>query len=496
MNCFQRPAAVRAMGSKPTDRKRWATPAKRVAVATAVTLTLAGCASTAINDNFSSTQQFGKERLGADVKWLTTDADRAQAQSDVDAMLAKPLSGDDAVRIALAYSPALQAMLYEGAVNSASATQSARLPNPVFAFERMVRNEGGVRELELTRALSFSVLDLLLLPSRIRLAEYQQQLSRLNLATSVVQTATNARQAWVSAVAAQQSLQYFQQVKATAAASSELARRMQAVGNYTKLQRAREQAFAADAVAQLARAAQATRSSREALIRALGLSEKQAASLKLPERLPDLPVQPRDEASVATAALDQRLDIRMARANLDFEAREQGLTRITSVVNGLEVGVLRKNETGAAPQRGYELSLPLPIFDFGDATRVRAEATYMAAFNRTAQLAVDAGSQVRESYGSYRTAYDLARHYRDEIVPLRKLISEENVLRYNGMLIGVFELLADSREQVASVVQAIEAQRDFWMSDAALQATLIGKPMAPMPMANQSDSGASKAAAH
>ncbi len=52
------------------------------------------------------------------------------------------------------------------------------------------------------------------------------------------------------------------------------------------------------------------------------------------------------------------------------------------------------------------------------------------------------------------------------------------MLRYNGMLIGVFELLADSREQIASVVQAIEAQRDFWLADAALQATLIGKPMA------------------
>lgn len=493
MNSLRLHPAVHSVGPKLTNRNRWATPAKRLAVAAAVTLTLGGCASTAINDNFSSTQQLSKERLGADVKWLTTDADRAQAQSDVDAMLAKPLSGDDAVRIALAYSPALQAMLYEGAVNSASATQSARLPNPVFAFERMVRNEGGMRELELTRTLSFSVLDLLLLPSRLRLAEYRQQVNRLTLATNVVQAATDTRQAWVSAVAAQQSLRYFQQVKATADASSELARRMQAVGNYSKLQRAREQAFAADAVAQLARATQATRSTREGLIRALGLNEQQAASLKLPERLPDLPVQPKDEATVAKAAMDQRLDVRMARANLDFEAREQGLTRITSIVNGLEVGVIRKSETGLAPQRGYDLSVPLPIFDFGDATRAKAESTYMAAFNRTAQIAVDASSQVRENYGAYRTAYDLAKHYRDEIVPLRKTIAEENILRYNGMLIGVFELLADSREQIASVVQAIEAQRDFWMSDAALQATLIGKPMASMSMAI--DSGSSPGAA-
>ena len=494
-------AAVRPFGSHPALRSRWATPAKKLAVAAAATIALAGCASTAVNENFSSTQQLSKERLGAEVQWLTTDASRAQAQSDVDAALAKPLSGDDAVRIALAYSPALQAMLYESAANSASATQSARLPNPLFSFERLVRNEGGVRELELTRTLSFSVLDLLLLPARLRLADYQQQAARLTMASNVVQAAAEARQAWVNAVASQQSLQYFQQVKATADAGAELARRMQAVGNYSKLQRAREQAFAADAVAQLARALQAARGSREALIRALGLNERQAAALKLPERLPDLPAQPTDEATVARAAMDQRLDVRMARANLEFVAREQGLSRVTSVVNGLEVGITRKSETGLAPQRGYELSVPLPIFDFGDASRARAQATYMAAFSRTAQLAVDANSQVREHYGAYRSAYDLARHYRDEIVPLRRSIGEENILRYNGMLIGVFELLADSREQIASVAAAIEAQRDFWLADAALQTSLIGRPMSAMSMtpgagAAGTSRGAGSAASH
>jgi hypothetical protein len=70
----------------------------------------------------------------------------------------------------------------------------------------------------------------------------------------------------------------------------------------------------------------------------------------------------------------------------------------------------------------------------------------------------------------------MSRHYRDEVLPLRKIISEENVLRYNGMLIGVFELLADSREQISSVLAAIAAERQFWLSDAALQAELMGKP--------------------
>jgi len=231
----------------------------------------------------------------------------------------------------------------------------------------------------------------------------------------------------------------------------------------------------------LARAMQGARSSREALVRTLGLTDSQAAALKLPDRLPDLPAVIRDESTVAQA-LGNRLDIRLARANLDFIAREQGLTNVTSYVNAFEIGVKNDTMTGQPTQQGYFLSVPLPIFDFGDAARSRAQSTYMAAFYRAAQLTVEASSQVRDNYGAYRTAYDISKHYRDEIVPLRKSIAEENVLRYNGMLIGVFELLADSREQIGSVIQAIDAQRDFWLADAALQSALIGQPLRSMSM--------------
>jgi len=91
---------------------------------------------------------------------------------------------------------------------------------------------------------------------------------------------------------------------------------------------------------------------------------------------------------------------------------------------------------------------------------------------------VSARSEVREAYSAYHTAYDEAKRYRDEIVPLRKKIAEENMLRYNGMLISVFELLADAREQVGAVIAYIEALRDFWFSESDLKAAFNGPPAA------------------
>ena len=472
-------------------------PRPRLAIAAlGAALLLGGCASTAINDNFSAAQKLTDTRLGAELKWLNTEESRREAQGRVDALLGQSLSADDAVRISLAHSPALQAALFESAANSAAATQSARLPNPIFTFERLARREGGSTDLDIGRMLSISVFDLLLLPTRLRLADYRQQQIQLRLAGDVVQAATEARQNWVRAVTAQQSLQYAEQVKASADASAELARRMQAAGNFSRLQRAREQSFAADAVTRLAHARQARQSAHEALVRSLGLSETQARQLKLPDRLPDLPKAPRTEADVAQQAVDQRLDIRLSRANLEFAARDLGLSRVTGFLNGFHVGIVRNSETGEPPQKGYELEIPLPIFDFGDAVRAGTQATYMAALNRTAQLAVDASSQVRENYGSYRTAYDVARHYLEEVVPLRKTIAEENQLRYNGMFISVFELLADAREQILSVNQAIQAQRDFWLADAALQSALIGRPTAGLAMQAEPTASTGGSAGH
>ena len=129
------------------------------------------------------------------------------------------------------------------------------------------------------------------------------------------------------------------------------------------------------------------------------------------------------------------------------------------------------------------MELRLPIFDLGGARTARAERLYLQSINRAADAAVRARSEVREAYGAYRTSFDLARHYRDEVVPLRKRISEEMLLRYNGMLASVFELLADSREQVAAVNAYIESLRDFWVAESDLQMALTGRsPGAMQPM--------------
>ena len=204
------------------------------------------------------------------------------------------------------------------------------------------------------------------------------------------------RTAWLQAVAKQEQLGYAKQMHASAQASSELAKRMRSVGNFTRLQQAHQHAIYAEAAAMLLTSTQEASESREALIRAIALNDAKANALTLPSRLPELPTSP-----IAEAALKR---------------------------------VVRMSDTQ--------------------------------------MFAQDASSELRSSYATYRNAYDLAKHYRDEVLPLRKIIAEETQLRYNGMFIGVFELLAENREQTKMVMASIAATQAFWQADAGFQDTL------------------------
>lgn len=71
-------------------------------------------------------------------------------------------------------------------------------------------------------------------------------------------------------------------------------------------------------------------------------------------------------------------------------------------------------------------------------------------------------------------AWDIAEHYRVTVLPLRQRVSDEMLLRYNGMLSSVFDLLTDAREQRDTVLAYIDATADFWLADAALRESLGG----------------------
>ena len=309
--------------------------------------------------------------------------------------------------------------------------------------------------------------------------------------------AADTRKAYLQAVAAEESVRYMRQVMQAAEASAELARRMAQVGNFNKLQRRASRAFYADAALNLARAEQAQTLDARTAGRAAGAVGRADAVQPSRATCPTCRGRPMDLPDIEQMALAAAARCAGRAAGDRAAAPNLGLTRTTRFINVLEVGAIHNTFNDAPTQRGYEIGFELPLFDWGDARVAKAEAIYLQAVEpRGADRSQRPLGSARGLPG-YRSAYDIARHYRDEIVPLRKRIAEENLLRYNGMLIGVFELLADAREQIASVNGDIESLRDFWLAAVRpADLALIGAPERSPHRRPSTPCGRSAGAAH
>ena len=204
--------------------------------------------------------------------------------------------------------------------------------------------------------------------------------------------------------------------------------------------------------------------------------------------------------AIEKEALSRRVDLQVAKLELEAVAKSYGLTNATRYVT--DIGLLGgaelersvdENGNKSSEVTGLlEVDFSIPIFDSGKARLRKAEAAYMRAANQLAEKAVNIRSEARSAYTSYRSTHDIALHYKRNVLPLRTTIDEEALLTYNGMITSTFELLADTRAQINSLLLSVGAKKTFWLADANLSAAIYGGGAASggsAPAANVADGG-------
>ena len=447
--------------------------ARFAGMACLVAALLGGCASFSSDGGMDAVSAMTAPALKADVAALRSDDDTAVADSTVATLLKRPLNADSAVQIALLNNRDLQAAYNELGIAEAVRVRASLPPAPKFDLSRLAGGGG----LELEARIIGNILALATLPARADVARDRFRQAQLRAAEATLRTGFEARRAFANAVASRQLAGYLTQAQSSAQAAVDLSKRLGESGSATKLDRARHEVFYAETAARLAGARQRAAAGRERLVRALGLSGGDLA-FTLPASLPAAPAHTVKAREIETEAIRRRADLQIARLEVEALAKTYGLTNATRFVNLLEVSGTQKRVKDAGGEstieRGLGVEFQVPLFDFGETSLREAEATYAQAVNRLSAKAVNVASEAREAYAQYRAAADVARRYRRDVLPLRKVISEETLLRYNAMQIDVFALLAESRERIAATIAAIEAQRDFWLADTNLKSAVLG----------------------
>jgi hypothetical protein len=143
------------------------------------------------------------------------------------------------------------------------------------------------------------------------------------------------------------------------------------------------------------------------------------------------------------------------------EAKERFIQRLNFVNRDLNVDV--------------EPRLPEPPKDLRRLTDKEKRSINLGAISNPGSVHIR--SLARISYENYLEKFNKAKSYKEDILPTQKKISEENLLRYNGMLIDVFHLLEDTEKQSKTVIEYIDANSALLIQAAKLEKDLIDAQM-------------------
>ena len=433
---------------------------------TGLIVSTTACTSIPDDAGVGPVQELVDAQIGTDNPASRLEPENALTPAQISSLLNAPLAIADAELLSMQLNPIARSNLLRVGIAEADYAQAGRLRNPGFSYERSEEGDYGA-------SLLFDIGGLLLMPLRREVELRRLEAARFDAAGEVIQHLSNTRMTWIRAVAEKQLTALVERSLESTAAANDMTRQMTALGHSRAMDAAESEIFLGEMRSALTRQRLAETAAREALIRQLGLWGEAARKLTLPARLPDLPGNLIDYPSIEGEAIAGRLDIQIAKARIEAMASNYSLTRRSPFLSSIELGpVMEKSDEGR--EYGYELEFSIPIFDAGGIANEKARFLFEQSQDQARSVAIAAASEAREAYQSYRSHWDIARYYENVMLPLRQSVSEERLLHYNGMLISVFDLLADVRAATELEASAIRAVRDFWIADARLQLALTG----------------------
>lgn len=396
--------------------------------------------------------------------------DFAGSPEAVDQLLARPLTAEEAVKVALLSHRGARAALAEVGIARGALVQAGLLPNPELEFE--LDGLGGAEPAHVALGVEYALTGALFAPLEASAAEAALEASRLQAAGALLDLAYEVRVAFFEAQAAQQRLELRLRALQSQQASYATALELSTAGNLPALALANERAAVELARVQVAEAENALLDAREGLTRAMGVSGERtgwalAGPLALPEGALDL--QGAEERAVRAS-----LELSELERRAEAAARQERLFAWQGFLPHVAFGV-HADRGGDLWQLGARLAVELPLFDRADGLRLSARSEQEGLRARAEAAAAGLRSAVRRTLNRVESAERRARHYAARLLPARQEQLEQTLLQYNAMQRGVFEVLQAQRAVTETALGQVDATLDYWKARAALDLLFAGR---------------------
>ncbi|MGH8864143.1 MAG: TolC family protein [Burkholderiales bacterium] len=446
---------------------------------------LGGCATVQHEASFPQVQNAVANHLGQKVEWNRDDERDERAQQATRTLLQQKLSAEAALQIALLNNRGLQARFEELGIAQADLVEAGLLENPVLGAGMLFQDAGTEIDLDIVQ----NFLGVFTLSARKKIGQAAAERVTLEVSKDVLDLASEVQAQYYRVVGDAETLVLARQVVIATEAAAELAQRQYVAGNLSRREQSLQQAFYAQTLLEVAQAEAHFDADREKLNRLMGLWGANTR-WTVPERLPEIPATLPALDDVERQAIERRLDLAAAKKKAEGVTQALNLARQYRWLSPLGIGVQFKRDADGEKSYGPRLELGLPIFNQGQARIARLESERKRAEERVAALAVDIRSEARETRGRLSALHQSVRHYEKALLPLQQTIVTETLKFYNGMLLGVYDLLLASQSQIQTGRQYVAATRDFWLAWTELEHTIGGRissPAATPPTGNDTD---------
>lgn len=430
----------------------------------------AGCASVPADAGLQEVRDSVSRRSGYNVVWDSNGPDDRAIEEHVRALFAEALTADRAVEVALWNNRDLQADLAGLGIARADLLEASLPRNPVASFE--IRSPSPIRPFEI--AIMQTLLDLIQLPRRKRIAAAEFEQIKLATGGRVLELAAEVWRAFYEAQAAEQRLALERSVADAARASSELAQRQFKVGNITSLMLENQQALYEQAKLAVARAETERLLTRERLNRVMGTWGADTGWTIAPA-LPALPQEEVRPEGLESLAVEARLDLAAARAQVEAAARAVPGARLERI-GEFGFGVHIEREDSGETTTGPSVEFALPLFNQGQAAAARAHARLIQSERKFTAIAVAVRNDVRSAWQRLSAARTVAGYYIEIVLPRRQRLVTLTQLEVTGMQMGVFQLLQAKQNEVQAERESVEAQREYWLARTELERA-VGGPL-------------------
>jgi cobalt-zinc-cadmium efflux system outer membrane protein len=429
---------------------------------------LPACASTSAAPAFRDTAQRVEARTGRRIFWNQGGAADEAVSRRVHDLLARDLTVDAAIQIALFNNKDLQAIYEDLSIAQADLVQAGLLQNPTFSGGITVPIAGLDVATGFDLGVAQDFLALFAMSARKKVAGAELEAAKLRVGDAVLRTTFDVQAAYYTLLGAAQALKMRRTVLEAGDAAVTLAEAQHAAGNINDLDFVNQRTLYEQLRTDVRRSEADVLAAREALTRLLGLWGMDAA-FRVPAKLPEpAPAEPPLE-HLEALAIGRRLDLATAHAQTQALSHTAAMAKNFRFVGSPSVGANFERSPERYTAITPNASIELPIFDQKQAVIARLEAQVRQAQAHESALAVGIRSEVRAARGRLQAMRDVVERYAKVVVPMREQAVSLSQEQYNAMLLGAYQLLAAKQSEVDAYRDFIEALRDYWIARADLE---------------------------